>query len=130
MVGYLDKKSNNWFKSWTEKFCVLTNVGLLYYDDPTKRPRNLFPCITAQVDKVSDNVHNRKLCFKLVAFNQTIIFAAKTETDFEGWRKGFIKLREDSEKKRVDIMSDKGVTSKKSAGQTEERDGATVIGRK
>jgi len=27
-------------------------------------------------------------------------------------------------------MSDKGVTSKKSAGQTEERDGATVIGRK
>ena len=45
MVGYLEKKSENWFKSWTEKFCVLTNVGLLYYNDPSKRPRNLFPTI-------------------------------------------------------------------------------------
>jgi hypothetical protein len=34
MAGYLDKRSENWFKSWTEKFCVLSNVGLLYYDDP------------------------------------------------------------------------------------------------
>ena len=34
MVGYLDKRSDNWFRSWTEKFCVLTNVGLLYYNDP------------------------------------------------------------------------------------------------
>lgn len=33
-VGYLEKKSDSWFRSWTEKFCVLTNVGLLYYDDP------------------------------------------------------------------------------------------------
>ena len=29
--GYLQKRSESWFKSWTEKFCVLTNVGLLYY---------------------------------------------------------------------------------------------------
>jgi hypothetical protein len=33
-VGYLDKRSDNWFRSWSEKFCVLTNVGLLYYNDP------------------------------------------------------------------------------------------------
>ena len=33
-VGYLEKKSESWFRAWTEKFCVLTNVGLLYYDDP------------------------------------------------------------------------------------------------
>lgn len=45
MVGYLDKRSENWFKTWSEKFCVLTNVGLLYYNDPQKRPRNLFPTI-------------------------------------------------------------------------------------
>lgn len=32
-VGYLDKKSDSWFHDWSEKFCVLTNVGLLYYDD-------------------------------------------------------------------------------------------------
>lgn len=34
MCGYLVKRSENWFKAWTEKFCVLTNVGLLYYNDP------------------------------------------------------------------------------------------------
>ena len=32
--GYLEKKSDSWFFNWTEKFCVLTNVGLLYYNDP------------------------------------------------------------------------------------------------
>ncbi len=32
-VGYLEKKSDSWFRDWSEKFCVLTNVGLLYYDD-------------------------------------------------------------------------------------------------
>lgn len=34
MQGYLEKKSEGWFGGWTEKYCVLTNVGLLYYDDP------------------------------------------------------------------------------------------------
>lgn len=33
-IGYLDKRSESFFKSWTEKFCVLTNVGMLYYNDP------------------------------------------------------------------------------------------------
>lgn len=48
-VGYLEKKSESWFRNWTEKFCVLTNVGLLYYDDPQKRPSNLFPTIDANI---------------------------------------------------------------------------------
>jgi len=30
--GYLMKKADGWFRTWSEKFCVMTNVGLLYYE--------------------------------------------------------------------------------------------------
>ncbi len=62
-VGYLEKKSESWFREWTEKFCVLTNVGLLYYDDPQKRPSNLFPSIDASVTEVSEATYRRKYVF-------------------------------------------------------------------
>lgn len=45
--GYLQKKAEGWFKSWSEKFCVMTNVGLLYYNEADDKPRNLFPTIDA-----------------------------------------------------------------------------------
>ena len=101
MVGYLDKKSENWFKSWTEKFCVLTNVGLLYYDDPSKRPRNLFPSLTAAITPISVNSFNRKFVFKLKSFNTELILAAKSEDDYDNWMKGFNKLRDETEKKKA-----------------------------
>ncbi len=62
-MGYLDKKSESWFRSWTEKFCVLTNVGLLYYDDPSKRLTNLFPTIDAKVVRVGEAMYGRKWVF-------------------------------------------------------------------
>lgn len=38
--GYLEKQEFNWigFENWNEKFCVLTNVGLLYYTNPLQPP--------------------------------------------------------------------------------------------
>ena len=63
-VGYLEKKSESWFRDWTEKFCVLTNVGLLYYDDPQNRtPKNLFPTIDAKIIKIDEGVYQRKFVF-------------------------------------------------------------------
>ena len=55
-IGYLCKRSESLFKNWSEKFCVLTNVGLLYYDDPNKRPRNLFPIIDATINAIPHDV--------------------------------------------------------------------------
>jgi len=38
--GYLEKLETNWIgmSSWEDKFCVLTNVGLLYYTNPLQPP--------------------------------------------------------------------------------------------
>lgn len=32
--GYLYKKSKTSFKGWSTRFCVLTNIGLVYMDKP------------------------------------------------------------------------------------------------
>lgn len=62
--GYLEKKSETWFSGgWTEKFCVLTNVGMLYYEDPQKRPNNLFPTIDAEIVKIPEGKYSRKYVF-------------------------------------------------------------------
>lgn len=126
MAGYLDKRSNNWFKSWTEKFCVLCNVGLLYYNDPQKRPRNLFPTIDAQIIQISEGMFNRKYMFQLKSFTYDITFAAKSKEDYEGWMRAFHDLQKDTEQKKRELMKkqniktiDKGVKTNPSTGVKE-----------
>ena len=55
--GYLLKKANSYFKKWSEKFCVITNVGLLYYNNPDNKPRNLFPIIDAKISPVKKKTY-------------------------------------------------------------------------
>ena len=91
-MGYLEKKSDSWFRSWTEKFCVLTNVGLLYYDDPSKRPSNLFPIIDAKVVKVSEATYQRKWVFQIKSLSYDLTLAARKQEDFNMWVEAFAKL--------------------------------------
>ena len=100
MQGYLEKKSESWFGGWTEKFCVLTNVGMLYYNDPQKRPRNLFPCIDAQIMPIKEGAYNKKFVFRMKSFAFDIIFAARTKEDYEKWMLEFDKLNKETEKKK------------------------------
>lgn len=78
MAGYLEKRSEKWFKSWDEKFFVLSNVGLLYYDDPKKKPRNLFPTIDSQVIEISEGLYKKKYVFAIKSFSEEITVAAKS----------------------------------------------------
>lgn len=112
MVGYLDKRSDNWFRSWSEKFCVLTNVGLLYYNDPQKRPRNLFPTIDAQIIAVSEGMYHRKYVFQMKSFTFDITFACKSKEDYEKWMNALSQLQKDTENKRKDIMKKQNVKDK------------------
>lgn len=36
-------------ESWNQKFCVLTNVGLLYFTNPLQPPQDLFPVLDCEV---------------------------------------------------------------------------------
>lgn len=40
--GYLNKKSKTAFKGWSIRFCVLTNVGLVYMDKPGQKIVRIF----------------------------------------------------------------------------------------
>jgi len=109
MVGYLAKRSESWFKSWTEKFCVLTNVGLLYYDDPQKRPKNLFPTIEADILPLAEGVYDKKYVFKMKTFAFEITFAAPSRDQYERWIRGFEKLRRETEKRKTNMLDDKRI---------------------
>jgi len=110
-VGYLNKKSESYFKSWTEKFCVLTNVGLLYYNDPTKRPRNLFPIVDTQITSLDYNETKKNHAFRIKAFSWEIVFATKTEQDKKEWLQAFKSLQDEYEKKRQKLMHKAGGNS-------------------
>ncbi len=52
--GYLEKQEWSWigFQKWEEKFCVLTNVGLLWYANPLDPPQDLFPVLDCEIMQV------------------------------------------------------------------------------
>jgi len=103
-IGYLYKRSESLFRSWTEKFCVLTNVGLLYYDDPNKRPRNLFPIIDSTIKLLPKEKYDREYVFSIVSFNLEIEFAAAGKEDYESWMRAFKRLQQEFDKKRESLM--------------------------
>ena len=41
--GYLSKKSKTWYKSWEERFYVLSNIGLVYMQSPSDKNIKLLP---------------------------------------------------------------------------------------
>ena len=40
---------------FTYRFCVLTNVGLLYFADPLEPPIDLFPVVDCKITEVGKN---------------------------------------------------------------------------
>ena len=63
--GLLMKKSKTWYKSWEERFYVLSNVGLLYMTSPTDKEVKLFPFIDFEVEPIEESVFGRKHVFEL-----------------------------------------------------------------
>ena len=53
-LGYIDKYNKGFFTSrFKEKFVVLTDIGLLYFDDPNdKKPEMLIPIFGSKFYKV------------------------------------------------------------------------------
>ena len=102
--GYLEKKSDSWFFNWTEKFCVLTNVGLLYYNDPQKSPTALIPTLDAKVVPVLETTYPRRWVFQIKSLGVDMILAARKQDDYEMWLAALEKLQKETEKKKADVM--------------------------
>lgn len=57
--GYMLKKSKTWYKSWTERFYVLTNIGLVYMEKPEDKEIKLFPFIDFIVEGVAKKTYDK-----------------------------------------------------------------------
>lgn len=110
--GYLNKKAQGWFKDWSEKFCVITNIGLLYYNNPDQKPRNLFPIIDATIVPVEKSVYKKSYVFIIKSFKWEITFAAKTEQDYIEWMEAFATLQADTDKRKKALI-ETGILDKK-----------------
>ena len=93
----------NYGRTFKEKFVVLSNVGLLYFDDPSNPPKKLIPINGSEIKKIDENVYKRKYCFEIRCLNkQNYIFAANSENDLNDWLNAFDLLKETYLKNKVE----------------------------
>ena len=93
----------NYGRTFKEKFVVLSDVGLLYFDDPSNPPKKLIPINGSEIKKIDEKLYNRKYCFEIRCLNkQNYIFAANTENDLNDWLNAFEKLKENYLKNKVE----------------------------
>ena len=94
-IGYLQKKSFL-FKSFNQRLVVLTSIGLIVFDDPTKPPERLYPIINSQISKVSFEKYKKANCFEIITLAGEIkVFAAYKEREMNSWIEEFKKVKED-----------------------------------
>ena len=63
--GYVAKKSKTWYKSWSERFYVLSNIGLIYMEKPEDKDVKLFPFMDFNVVEIPQKKYNRQWVFTL-----------------------------------------------------------------
>jgi hypothetical protein len=95
--GYLEKLEYSFFGgvSWKQMFCVLTNVGLLYFTNPLLPPTDLFPVVDCKIDKVAVNEEGYHVGYhsiKLVYSTKKIVLRCLSKTDYESWFKSIWNL--------------------------------------
>lgn len=83
MSGYMDKKSRRFYRDWSEKFFVLTNIGLIYFNDPNDKPVNLFPVIDCTTSPLPFTTHKKNFAFMMRAGRREIILAARNKKDYD-----------------------------------------------
>lgn len=88
--GYLDKLEINIIRmrSWEPKLCVLTNVGLLYFNNPIQPPQDLFPVINAVISKVNigdPDYSERFNSFRFKSALKTAVFRCVSSKERDEW---------------------------------------------
>ena len=86
--GHLDMKQKGMFNKvyWKQVFVVLTNVGLLYFDDPKSAPKDLFPVLNCNIEYVPPTkVKGITTAFRLKMYNKKITFNCCSLSEFDAW---------------------------------------------
>jgi len=116
-LGYIEKLCGGFFQRFKEKLVVLTNIGLMYFNDPKDPPRKLIPIIGSKIDLVEEKKYNKRNCFEIKTLNNKIyVFAVKTKDDLIAWSKEFDSFKENYKKtmKGVDEKKNENLQKKQS----------------
>ena len=105
LTGYLDLLSKTVFgqRKWEPKYVVLTNIGLLYFDDPSKEPpEDLFPVLDGDI-KSGDIVVtglDYDNTFKIVNSRKEAVFRCSSSQQLREWKVAIVKLQAEAQKKK------------------------------
>jgi hypothetical protein len=99
-IGYLYKMHPHFFKVFSQRLVVLTSIGLIVFDDPSKPPERLYPIISSQIKQVNYEKYKRTNCFEIITLaGETKVFSAAKEREMLSWLEEFKKVKEDFKRK-------------------------------
>ena len=95
--GYLLKRSKTIYKSWVERFYVLTNIGLIYMDNPNQKDIKIFPYQDFEIKKIEKPVYGHDFVFELDTprgVKDVMLVRAKSQAEYNEWMQAFKKFQE------------------------------------
>ena len=101
-IGYLLKLNPHFkhFKLFNQRLVVLSSIGLIVFDEPTKPPERLYPIIGSEIKRVSIEKYKKANCFEIKTLaGEVKVFAAYKEREMTSWLEEFNKVKEDFKKK-------------------------------
>ncbi len=102
-IGYL-LKLGYLVKIFSQRLAVLTSIGLIIFDDPTKSPERLYPIINSKIERLPFERYKRENCFAITTLSGEVkVFAAYKERELKVWLDEFKKVQEDFRKKMTQL---------------------------
>ena len=102
--GYLYKYNDRLIgKNFSERLVVLTNIGLIYFDETRKIPRKLIPVVGSLIRKFEGEKYKRPHCIEIKNGEDTNIFAASSQEDLDSWYDELMKMQAIYEEKMKTI---------------------------
>ena len=99
--GYLTKINEGYiFNQFHEKLVVLTDFGILYFDNPTVSPKRLIPIIGSDIIPLESKFKERKFAFEIRTLNKNkIVFGTDDKDEYKDWIKVFNDIKSKYENK-------------------------------
>ena len=107
-AGYLELYKVGLFGKvrWDSKFCVLSNVGLLYWANVLEPPQDLFPVIDCEVIRQSSaETGTGYFTFKLIYTRKQVTFRCGSNGECGAWFDEICKLQHASQEKRQEMKT-------------------------